>query len=212
MSSQLKKSAKEALSGRWGFAVLVFLLFSIIQGIPNLFGSDIDEPSNSMDIVVIFATLLLIPVGMGWSWIALSLSRGEQAKVSGLFEPYRMFLKVIGLSIVQFVFVVLWMLLLIVPGIIKIFSYMLTSYILRDEPSIGILEAITRSRQMMDGHKMEAFRLFLSFIGWGLLGIITLGIGFLWITPYFSVTFAKFYDYVRTEGKVEETSDFVAPY
>jgi len=89
---------------------------------------------------------------------------------------------------------------------------MLTYYILRDEPSIGVLEAITRSRQMMDGHKMEAFLLILSFIGWFFLGLITIGIGFLWIIPYVSVTLAKFYDRIRGEEAPVEQSTFVAPY
>jgi len=212
MSSQLKKAAKESLSGRWGFAVLTVILFSIIQGVPGLFGSDIDEPANTMDLVVSLVSILLIPVGVGWTWIAMSIARGEETKVTDLFEPYGMFFKVIGLAIVQLFFILLWLLLLVVPGIIKSFSYMLTFYILRDEPSIGILEAITRSRKMMDGHKMEAFLLLLSFIGWALLGIVTLGLAFLWITPYFSVTFAKFYDRVRGEQAPEPTSDFVAPY
>ncbi|WP_294748058.1 DUF975 family protein [uncultured Exiguobacterium sp.] len=212
MSSQLKKAAKASLSGRWGFAVLTVILFSIIQGVPGLFGSDVDEPANTMDLVVSLVSILLIPVGVGWTWIAMSIARGEETKVTDLFEPYGMFFKVIGLAIVQFFFIFLWFLLLVVPGIIKSFSYMLTFYILRDEPSIGILEAITRSRKMMDGHKMEAFMLLLSFIGWALLGIVTLGLAFLWITPYFSVTFAKFYDRVRGEQAPEPTSDFVAPY
>lgn len=212
MSSQLKKAAKESLSGRWGFAVLAFLLFSIIQGVPNLFGSDIDEPSSSIDLVVSLVSILLIPVGVGWTWIAMSIARGEETKVTDLFEPYGMFLKVVGLAIVQFIFIALWTLLLIIPGIIKSFSYLLTFYILRDEPSIGILEAITRSRQLMDGHKMEGFLLFLSFIGWALLVIVTLGLAVLWVGPYFSVTLAKFYDRVRGEQAPEPTSDFVAPY
>ena len=212
MSSQLKKAAKESLSGRWGFAVLTVILFSIIQGVPGLFGSDIDEPANTMDLVVSLVSILLIPVGVGWTWIAMSIARGEETKVTDLFEPYGMFFKVIGLAIVQLFFIFLWLLLLVVPGIIKSFSYMLTFYILRDEPSIGILEAITRSRKMMDGHKMEAFLLLMSFIGWALLGIVTIGLAFLWITPYFSVTFAKFYDRVRGEQAPEPTSDFVAPY
>lgn len=212
MSSQLKKSAKEALSGRWGFTVLMFLLFAILQVIPELLSSDYDEPFQTIDFLGLIATILLLPLGAGWVWFSLSIARGEQTKISDLFEPYKYFIKVVLLSIVQFVFLFLWALLLVVPAIIKSFSYMLTYYILRDEPSIGVLEAITRSRQMMDGHKMEAFLLILSFIGWFFLGLITIGIGFLWIIPYVSVTLAKFYDRIRGEEAPIEQSTFVAPY
>ena len=95
------------------------------------------------------------------------------------------------------VFLVLWTLLFIVPGIIKGFSYSLTPYILRDQPELSALESITESRRLMDGHKMEAFMLFLSFFGWFLVGILTLGIGFFFIGPYFSTTYATFYDSIR---------------
>lgn len=199
MSKQLKLAARESLQGRWGFMALMMLLFLIIQGVPNGFASSPEEDFQFIDLIGMLLTVLTLPVAMGWSWLALSVARDEQTKVADLFEPYKMFLKAIGVSIVQTFFLGLWFLLFIIPGIIKSFSYMLTYYIIRDEPSIGILDAITRSRQMMDGHKKEAFFLVLSFIGWFLLGIITLGIGFLWIGPYFSVTIAKFYDRVRGE-------------
>lgn len=212
MSAQLKKSAKEALSGRWGFTILMFVLFSVLQSIPGSFASDTNDSFTAGDGVAFILMIIALPLSVGWTWITMSIARQEQTKVTDLFEPYKMFLKVIGLTIVRTLLLVLWFMLLIVPGIIKSFSYMLTFYILRDEPSIGIMDAITRSRQMMDGHKMEAFLLILSFIGWFLLGVITIGIGFLWIIPYFSVTLAKFYDRIRGEEAPVAESTFVAPY
>jgi len=212
MIKELKLSAREALSGRWVFMALMFLLFLIIQGIPSMFASDANEDMQAIDLIGFLLNILLLPLAIGWTWLAMSVARKEQAKIVDLFEPYKIFLKAVGLSIVQSIFLGLWFLLLIIPGIIKSFSYLLTFYILRDEPSIGILDAITRSRQMMDGHKMEAFMLVLSFIGWFLLGLITIGIAFLWVGPYFSVTLAKFYDRIRGEEAPGEQSTFVAPY
>lgn len=212
MIKELKLSAREALSGRWVFMALMFLLFLIIQGIPTMFSSDANEDIQAIDLIGFLLNILLLPLAIGWTWLAMSVARKKQAKIVDLFEPYKIFLKAVGLSIVQSIFLGLWFLLLIIPGIIKSFSYLLTFYILRDEPSIGILDAITRSRQMMDGHKMEAFMLVLSFIGWFLLGLITIGIAFLWVGPYFSVTLAKFYDRIRGEEAPGEQSTFVAPY
>jgi len=212
MIKELKLSAREALSGRWVFMALMFLLFLIIQGIPSMFASDANEDMQAIDLIGFLLNILLLPLAIGWTWLAMSVARKEQAKIVDLFEPYKIFLKAVGLSIVQSIFLGLWFLLLIIPGIIKSFSYLLTFYILRDEPSIGILDAITRSRQMMDGHKMEAFMLCLSFIGWFLLGLITIGIAFLWVGPYFSVTLAKFYDRIRGEEAPVEESTFVTPY
>ncbi len=199
MSKQLKLAARESLKGRWGFVILMFVLFMILQSIPGQFVSDANEDFTSGDGIAFILSIIVLPLTIGWTWITMSIARSEETKVADLFEPYKMFWKAIGLSLVRSIFLALWFILFIIPGIIKSFSYMLTFYILRDEPSIGILDAITRSRQMMDGHKKEAFFLVLSFIGWFLLGIITLGIGFLWIGPYFSVTIAKFYDRVRGE-------------
>ena len=95
-------------------------------------------------------------------------------------------------------FVSLWTILFIIPGFIKGYSYAMTPYILKDnfsagQTDIGATEAITESRKLMDGHKMDLFVLDLSFIGWGLLGLITCGIGFIWITPYYRQTKANFY-------------------
>ena len=83
-------------------------------------------------------------------------------------------------------------LLFIIPGIIKSFSYAMTYFIINDHPEYSINQAITESRRMMDGHKMEYFILCLSFIGWFILSCITLGIGFLWLIPYFYTTSAAF--------------------
>ena len=88
----------------------------------------------------------------------------------------------------------LWTCLFIIPGIIKSYSYRMVPYILADNPELGAVEAITLSRQMMDGNKGRAFLLDLSFIGWTILTIITLGIvGLFWANPYFYATDAELY-------------------
>ena len=92
-----------------------------------------------------------------------------------------------------------WSLLFIIPGIVKGFSYAMTPFILDEYPELTPVEAIHRSRMMMRGHKFDLFYLSLSFIGWGLLGILTLGIGYLWLTPYMSTTMASFYEDVKAQ-------------
>ncbi len=91
-------------------------------------------------------------------------------------------------------FLVLWSLLFFIPGIVKSYSYRLVPYLLKDHPELSPTEVITRSRQMMDGHKWQAFTLDLSFIGWYLLGILTLGaVTILWANPYHDNAAAAFY-------------------
>ena len=91
-------------------------------------------------------------------------------------------------------FLVLWSLLFFIPGIVKSYSYRLVPYLLKDHPELSPTEVITRSRQMMDGHKWQAFTLDLSFIGWYLLGILTLGaVTIFWANPYHDNAAAAFY-------------------
>ena len=96
-------------------------------------------------------------------------------------------------------FVSLWTLLLVIPGFVKACAYSQTMYILAEDPSIGPMAAIKQSQEMMKGHKMEYFKLCLSFIGWSILASFTLGILFIWLLPYANTTFANFYRSLKGE-------------
>lgn len=101
------------------------------------------------------------------------------------------------------IFLVLWSLLFIVPGIIKSYSYRLVPYILAEDPNISGTEAITRSRQMMNGHKWRAFVLDLSFILWDLLSAVTFGIvGVFYVGPYKMQTDAELYYAIKAQPGV----------
>lgn len=89
------------------------------------------------------------------------------------------------------------MILLIIPGIIAAYAYSQTWYILIDKKDISALDAIEESKKIMMGHKWRLFLLSLSFIGWLLLTILTLFVGYLWLNPYMGVAFAKFYDSIK---------------
>lgn len=103
------------------------------------------------------------------------------------------------LFVVQWVLTFLWSLLLVVPGIIKSFSYSQTYFIYKNlqaqgrADEINYIDYVTLSRRLMDGHKWEFFLLRLSFLGWDLLGWLTAGIGFIWITPYKHMTYMNYY-------------------
>ena len=95
------------------------------------------------------------------------------------------------------VFTFLWSLLFVIPGIVKGYSYALTPYILIDDPQISIRDAVRKSQRMMSGQKFNLFYLQLSFIGWWILSILTGGIGFLWLIPYYTTSMAVFYRNLR---------------
>lgn len=102
--------------------------------------------------------------------------------------------------LVKNIYIFLWTLLLIIPGIIKSYAYSMVPYILADNPNIGINKAIELSNDMTRGHKLDMFVLDLSFIGWYLLGILALGVGVLFVNPYFNATNAELYLVLRKEA------------
>ena len=88
---------------------------------------------------------------------------------------------------------VLWTLLFIIPGIIKMFEYAIIPYILADDAEISSKDAFKKAKEMMKGNKWRLFKLDISFIGWGLLCVLTLGIGTLFLIPYMNAAIAEFY-------------------
>ena len=114
-----------------------------------------------------------------------------------MFEGFNNFKIGICLNLLIGVFVFLWSLLFIITGIIAGISYSQAFFILVDEPEIGAYEAIKKSKQMIMSKKGKYFMLSLSFLGWALLCVVTLGIGFLWLAPYMQTTFAQFYQDIK---------------
>ena len=148
--------------------------------------------------------LLLGPltVGLYYFFIKNVLGAKDEISVTTPFtEAFRNYPRKLGGSLWMFLFVFLWSLLFVIPGIIKGLSYGMTPYLLADCPDVKARDALKLSMRMMKGHKGELFVLWLSFIGWGLLSALTCGI--LWIfyvSPYMQNTFALYYLEVREEA------------
>ncbi len=102
--------------------------------------------------------------------------------------------KTLGLcALLRTLYITLWTLLFIIPGIIATYNYAMTPFILAEDPTVGPNEAIERSKRLMYGHRWELFCLNFSFIGWHLLCILSCGIGYIWLTPYRYAALAEFY-------------------
>ena len=126
--------------------------------------------------------------------------------IGHLFDGYRDFVRIFLTLFLQAIYIFLWALLLIIPGIIKALSYAMTPFILRDRPDLQYNGAIELSMAMMKGHKWDLFWLYLSFIGWAILCLFTFFIGYFWLEPYVTSTMANFYEEVKAEyeGRVFE--------
>lgn len=104
------------------------------------------------------------------------------------------YLKIVAAKFLASLFAALWSLLLVIPGIIKQFEYLMVSYILADNPDMPVMDALRKSKQMMKGHKWNAFVLSLSFLGWGILSLLTGGIlDIFYVRPYMEATYAELY-------------------
>jgi uncharacterized membrane protein len=178
----LRRQAREHLSGKWGLAIGAYFLLGLIV-----------SAASSVPIANLFISAA---VSLGLIMFSLNLLAGEGEFEDG-FKGFSDILRATGATFMVGLFTFLWSLLFIIPGIIKAYSYGLTLYIIAEDPEIRVMDAITKSREMMNGYKMKRFLLDLSFIGWGILCIFTLFIGLLWLIPYIGVTSAAFYNDIR---------------
>lgn len=217
LNSELRAQARERLEGQWGTFVLMTFLMLVIQTIlqiPGYIGSllEILSPENvlaslSFSNISNILSLLALPLSWGLTVSLLRNHREESVDLENLFDGFRggRYTRVFCALFLVRLFTFLWTLLLIIPGIMKAFSYALTPYILLDEPELTARQAITRSCEIMQGRRWKLFCLSLSFIGWGILCLLTFGIGFLWLVPYMNASIAAFYEDARAEYEAENS-------
>lgn len=198
-ASEIRSAARAALRGHWGEAAMLTFVYSLICG---LFSA---TTSAAFDLITpglgTLVSILLYPMGWSFAIMFLMNSRGEEDpfSIGHLFDGYKDFKRITLTALLQTIYIVLWTLLLIIPGIVKSMSYAMTYFILKDHPELKYNSAIELSMKMMEGHKWELFWLYLTFIGWGILCIFTLGIGFFWLNAYISASIAQFYEQVKEE-------------
>ncbi len=134
------------------------------------------------------------PMYVGLCYYLLIIARGQNSKFEDLFMGFKQFIRNMLGSLLVSIYVLLWSFLLIIPGIIKAFSYSMVFYIMADDPNISVDDAISLSRKIMDGNKMKLFELRISFIGWMLLGLFTFGLLYIWLIPYMQMAEVNFYE------------------
>lgn len=188
---ELRLAARHRLQGNWLTPIIVSLIYTIIISLPN----------SISDIGWLIALIITGPMTLGQVRYFVKFRRGENPPVESLFEGFKQFLPAILLQLLITILVFLWSLLLIVPGIVAALGYSQAFYILNDKPEIEVLDALKQSKEMMKGYKGKLFMMWLSFIGWALLCILTLGIGFLWLNPYIQLSLANFYENLKATGK-----------
>ena len=191
-NSELRAEARAALTDKWVRAAIATLIYSAVVG-----------GLSAIPVVGILLLLLTLPIAYGYAIVILDVFRGSDVNIGGLFDGFSDYGRIIGTKLLQAVYTVLWTLLLVIPGIIKYYSYAMTDFILKDQPELANNGAIEKSMAMMEGNKMKLFLLDLSFIGWAILCLFTLGIGYFFLQPYMQAAHAAFYEDLKAQA-VEE--------
>ena len=203
-----KNEALSALRGNWANALVATIIFIALA----LFFSSNDSINSYYQRIVInpfigyslsfISLFVLLPLAAGYSnSMRVLLETGDNRLTNNSFSlAFGNWLHVVWGMILSTIYIFLWTLLLIIPGIIKSYSYALTPYILVEHPEMSANEAIEESMRLMDGHKFDLFYLQLSFIGWAILSILSLGLGVFWLIPYQMTAQAAFYRDIKNEA------------
>lgn len=206
----LKEKAKKALTKEriiesfkliaiyFAISLALSLSGSLITLMSSLIGFDRIIPSLITSVASILVSGLL---GFGMISFFLKMSRDEEVTYKELFAKTDLMVPYIVITLVSSILIMLGCFLLVVPGIILSFAYSFIYLIFLDNPEMKPLDTLKKSREMLNGHKMDMLELILSFLGWYILGAFTLGILYIWVIPYMSLTVCYFYDELKAKAK-----------
>ncbi len=188
---EIKEFAKKKIQGHlWDIWKIVLMTYGIFFGfgflITILFGEDATTVS-------LIGEIILLPLTIGVTSFLVNFVEDKNFDSKDIFNYFKSFVKIVGTLLLSAVLITIASIFLVIPGIILTLSYSLVPILLVKREDLGIIETLKLSRTLMNGHKLDAFVLSLSFIGWTFVGTLTLGIAYIWIYPYMSVTFTKFY-------------------
>jgi uncharacterized membrane protein len=186
---EIMTNARAALSGRWGDAIAACIVFGailLILSIVPILGS-------------IASMIIAGPMTLGLYLFFMPFMKGETPRIAIIFDGFKSFLDAFIAYLLASIFILLWTLLLIVPGIIAALSYTMIFIIMAENPGTDGMAAIRKSKEMMDGYKWKYACLMGRFIGWFLLCIITCGIAAIWVGPYWVASKVLFYEEIKKD-------------
>ena len=216
----LRYESRLALTGRWGIAIVAALLAGLLGGAMGFnsgsLNIELDQetlrriPDSLKPLLLgylgfagFYGTVLFIIGGvirLGYCRFLLNMQDSRNPDLKDIFSRFDRFGDGFLLSLFTGLFTALWMLLFIIPGIVAAYSYAMAPFIMEENPEMKAMDAIRASKAMMYGHKAELFVLDLSFLGWTILCILSLGIGFFWLNPYRASAYAAFYRRLNPAG------------
>ncbi|MBP3606706.1 MAG: DUF975 family protein [Treponema sp.] len=184
---ELKAKARESIKGNilafFGLTVIVSAIYVVLS-------------------FTYVGTLVVAgPLELGMTLFILEVVRTKKGNFATGFNGFIQFVPSFVAGLLMSIFVMLWSLLLVIPGIVAGLSYSMTYFILADNPKISGLEAIKKSKEMMKGHKWEYFCLCFSFFWWFVLCAVTFGLAYIYVAPYFNATIANYYEEIKASSE-----------
>ena len=186
----MKALARLQIEGKIGSLFLLTLVYGLISSIASYL--------PGVGIVLSFIFSAAFTLSLIYVYFRIASDPSYKPRVRELFNNFNDFWPMLKVQLLTALFTFLWSLLFIVPGIIKAISYSQAPYIIAENPNMPAMEAIRQSERMMAGRKMEYFVLNLSFLGWALLVIPTLGLITIWLEPYMQMTMVNFYSDLKS--------------
>jgi uncharacterized membrane protein len=188
LRAEIKAQAKNNFMSQYGISIGAGLLYMILMG--------------ALGWTFIGTLLLVPPLIVGYSSFTIRIYRGQQGDIGDMFSTgFNDYGRNLGGVLWMYLFIWLWTLLFIIPGIIKALAYFMTPYILADSKNVSATDALKLSMRMTQGYKGEIFVMGLSFIGWAILTAITCGIlGIFFTGPYFGTSFAGLYHELKANA------------
>lgn len=196
--AEIKSRAKEILRNSYwysfGVIILVIVLSCLAETIVQLIGGGNAASVISSILALLVSLFVMWPLSIGLIRFFIKTGQGNIPQVNDLFYVYKNgLMNTVFVMLSQVIFIFLWSLLLVIPGIIKSYQYFMIDYMLAENPRLERKRAFEITKEVMKGNKWRTFVLGLSFIGWILLGVITFGIGIVFLMPYVQATYAQYY-------------------
>lgn len=211
-ASDYRAIAREKLAGNWKIAMIVALIAFYLGGLLAASNVNINLKLDE-DTQISISSALLLPftalglggllsivqfivggvIRLGYATHLMKQHDGEALDIKDLFGQFHRFGDGFCLYLLEGLYIFLWSLLLVIPGIIASYRYAMAPFIMAENPEMTASEAINASKDLMNGHKWELFCLDFSFIGWNLLNVLTMGIGSIALHPYMNAARTAFY-------------------
>ncbi|MEY4460934.1 MAG: hypothetical protein RL429_923 [Bacteroidota bacterium] len=207
--------SRRDLSGQWGLAIGTTLAYGLIVGILGFIDSSFSgaltaiwiEQLTELDVQAGFLQVFWTGAfSLGYAAFMLNLVRRGNPDFEQIFSGFQRWGRATWTLVVYFVRILLWLLLLIIPGIVKMIAYSQMWYVLNDQPELTAGQALKRSEELMRGHKLDYLMFGLLLVLLVLASVLTLFIGLIWIAPWAAAAQARFYEEIREEWEFKNPS------